>query len=90
MNSSQIQAALVTGSFSTTEIQAIIQAVNYASKRVREAAKASFRVGDAVKWTNTRSGIQMTGRVVKISVKNIRVETPTGMWIVGATLLQKA
>jgi len=88
MNITQINTAILQGTFTNTQLSSIIDAVKFARARLAEHTKRSLRLGDAVKFTETRSGLGVTGNVTKIAIKYVTVKTPTGyLWRVPANML---
>jgi hypothetical protein len=75
MNISQINSAIIQGSFTNDQLTSIIDAVKYNRAQLGKQIKRSFVVGSRVKFTSSRSGMVMTGVVRKISIKNVIVDT---------------
>lgn len=73
-------------------INALIPVFNARMKALRNVkqaqAKAQFSVGDSVFFTSR--GQKVTGKVIKIMPKNIKVETMNGLWKVAPSLLSAA
>lgn len=56
----------------------------------RTQAVRSFKVGQKVKWSGKKSG-DMSGTIVKILKKNVRVQVANGdLWNVTANMLKSA
>jgi len=89
MNIQAINTAIVTGTFTNTELASIIDAVKFARARLTQTTKFSLRVGDAVEFTSTKTGITLQGTVQKIAIKYVTVKTPQGLWRVPANMLTK-
>jgi putative ribosome biogenesis GTPase RsgA len=70
------------------DMNMIASMFNNTQRTKQQAVAKTFAVGDAVKWSG-RNG-NMTGIVVKVNPKNIKVKTSMGLWNVTATLLKKA
>lgn len=49
-------------------------------------AASQFKYNDAVKFTN-KNGASISGRIIKINKKTIKVQTELGTWNVSPTLL---
>lgn len=88
MNVSQINTAIIQGSFTNDELSSMIDAVKFARARVAQKTKHSVRIGSKVKFTSNRSGQVITGTVRKIAIKNIIVDTPMGGYKVPANMLE--
>ncbi len=73
-------------------MNALIPVLNARMKALRNVkqtqAKAQFSVGDSVFFTSR--GQKVTGKVIKIMPKNIKVETMSGLWKVSPSLLSAA
>jgi sRNA-binding protein len=84
---SKVQAFLVEAS--DEQMQEIAQMFNDARNLKVARAARSFTVGQSVKWTGKRGS--MSGTVIKVLKKNIRVKTKAdGIWNVTASLLKSA
>ena len=89
MNIQMINTAILNGTWSNAELMSMTDAVKFARKRLTERNKATLRVGDAVNFTSTRTGQNVTGTVVKIAIKYVTVRTVQGLWRVPANMLNK-
>ncbi len=89
MNVKDINTALITGSFTNTELSSIIDAVKFARSRLAQTTKGSLRVGDSVEFTSTKTGVTVKGTVTKIAIKYVTVKAATGLWRVPANMLNK-
>ena len=90
MNVSQINTALIQGSFTNDELSSVIDAVKFARARLTQQAKFSLKVGDGVQFTSSKNGMTYTGTVQKIAIKFVTVKTNMGLWRVPANMLTKA
>lgn len=79
-------------SLDLVSMNALIPVFNARMKALRNVkqtqAKAQFSVGDSVFFTSR--GQKVTGKVIKIMPKNIKVETMSGLWKVSPSLLSAA
>ena len=87
MNVSQINTALITGSFTNEQLTSVIDAVKFARSRLAQTTKVSLRIGSSVEFTSTKTGITMQGTVTKIAIKYVTVKTNQGLWRVPANML---
>jgi hypothetical protein len=87
MNVQDINTALVTGSFTNDQLSSVIDAVKFARSRLANVTKWSLKVGSEVKFTSSKTGITMQGRVTKIAIKYVTVSTAQGLWRVPANML---
>ena len=85
----EINTAIITGTFTNTELSSMIDAIKYSRSRLTQATKASLRVGDNVNFTSTKTGQNVTGVVMKIAIKYVTVKTVQGLWRVPANMLTK-
>ena len=90
MNISQINSAIIQGSFTNDELLSIIDAVKYNRAQLGKQIKRSFVIGSKVKFTSGRTGLVVAGTVRKISIKNVIVDTPVGAYKVPANMLEAA
>jgi len=89
MTPAEINTAIVTGSFTNTQLQSIVDAVKFARANLARVTKVSLRLGDAVQFTSNKDGVSYTGIVDKIAIKYVTVRTPQGLWRVPAQMLSK-
>ena len=89
MNITQINTAILQGSFTNNQLTSIIDAVKFARARLTEQTKRSLSIGDTVNFTSSKNGKNVTGLVVKIAIKYVTVKTVTGLWRVPANMLTK-
>jgi small-conductance mechanosensitive channel len=89
MNISQINSAIIQGTWTNTELGSMIDAVKFARARLTESTKRELRIGDNVNFTSTKTGQNFTGVVTKIAIKYVTVRTVNGLWRVPANMLTK-
>jgi len=87
MNITQINTAILQGSWSNDQLTSMIDAIKFARARLTEQTKRSLRIGDNVNFNSTKQGRNVTGVVVKIAIKFVTVKTVTGLWRVPANML---
>ena len=88
MNITQINTAILQGSFTNNQLTSIIDAVKFARARLTEQTKRSLTIGDNVHFNSTKlKGAGVTGVVVKIAIKYVTVKTVTGLWRVPDNML---
>jgi small-conductance mechanosensitive channel len=75
------------GDWTNTELSSIIDAVKWRRATLAKLTKASLAVGDNVNFTSTKTGMNVTGVVVKIAIKYVTVKTAQGLWRVPANML---
>ena len=89
MDIKQVNTAIITGTWTNTELSSMIDAIKYARSRLTQKTKATLMVGDNVNFTSTKTGQNVTGFVTKIAIKYVTVKTVTGLWRVPANMLTK-
>ncbi len=89
MNISQINSAIIQGTWTNTELGSMIDAVKFSRARLTESTKRELRIGDNVNFTSTKTGQNFTGVVTKIAIKYVTVRTVNGLWRVPANMLTK-
>lgn len=87
MNISQINTAIVTGSFSNDDLNAIIDAVKFARSRLAQTVKFQVRAGTKVRFHSTKRMMDVEGTVTKMAQKYATVRTDQGLWKVPANML---
>ena len=87
MNITQINTAILQGSWSNDQLTSMIDAIKFARARLTEQTKRSLRIGDNVNFNSTKIGRNVTGVVVKIAIKFVTVKTVSGLWRVPANML---
>jgi hypothetical protein len=77
------------GEWTNVELSSMIDAVKWNRAGLAKATKRSLAVGDNVNFTSTKTGMNVTGVVVKIAIKYVTVQTVKGLWRVPANMLSK-
>ena len=90
MNISQINSTFIAVAFTNDELTSIVDAVKFARARLTEKNKRSLCVGEAVEFTNSRTGMTVQGKVRKIAIKFVTVDTGQTLWKVPANMLRAA
>lgn len=93
----QINSTIMFGELTNDNLDSIIAAIKYRRAQITQQNKRAFRVGDAVKFRNSRTGGMTLGTVKKINIKYILVSEPsrtggvfTSTWRVPANMLEAA
>ena len=87
MNITQINTAILQGGFTNDQLTSIVDAVKFARARLVDMNKRAMRIGDAVSFRSSRTGMTVTGTVSKIAIKFVTVSTAQGLWRVPANML---
>ena len=85
----EINQAIMFGDFTNVELSSIIDAVKWKRATLAKLTKASLMLGDNVNFTSSKTGMNVTGVVVKIAIKYVTVKTINGLWRVPANMLSK-
>ena len=87
MNIMQINTAILQGGFTNDQLTSIIDAVKFARARLTDMNKRSLRIGDAVSFRSSKTGQTVSGKVRKIAIKFVTVDTGQTLWRVPANML---
>lgn len=83
----EINEAIAFGTWTNEQLVSMIDAVKYNRSRLVHLTKASLGIGDNVNFTSSKTGVNVTGVVVKIAIKYVTVKTLQGLWRVPANML---
>jgi len=83
----EVNQAIMFGDWTNTELSSIIDAVKWRRATLAKLTKASLSIGDNVNFTSSKTGMNVTGVVVKIAIKYVTVKTAQGLWRVPANML---
>ena len=84
----QINSAIMFGTFTNTELNSIVSAVQYARTQLGKEKIRSFTKGDTVKFHSTKRGVTVTGTVTKVAIKYVTVKDGVMLWKVPANMLE--
>jgi len=87
MSIQTVNAEILQGNFTNDQLTSIIDAVKFARARLTEQNKRSLRIGDTVSFLSTKLGVTVKGRVRKIAIKFVTVDTGQTLWRVPANML---
>jgi hypothetical protein len=88
MNVSQINTAIIQGTFTNTELASMIDAVKFARSKLTNRVKFTISNGSKVKFTSAKNGITYSGTVEKVAIKFATVSTTQGRWKVPMNMLE--
>ena len=83
----EVNEAIAFGTWTNEQLVSMIDAVKYNRSRLVHLTKASLAVGDNVNFTSGKTGMNVTGVVMKIAIKYVTVKTAQGLWRVPANML---
>ena len=90
----QINRAIMFGNLTNDELNSITDAIKFVRANIAKRNKSALRVGDTVKFRNSRTGSITQGTVKKINIKYILVNESrpnslvTSTWRVPANMLE--
>jgi len=87
MDIRQVNQAIMFGKWTNIELASMIDAVKWARASLAKSVKNSLSIGDNVNFTSSKTGVNVTGVVVKIAIKYVTVKTVQGLWRVPASML---
>jgi len=90
MNLTQIKAEILTGGFDNSELQELIETVQYARAQLGKTVKRQLQPGVSVSFVSNRSGQRVLGIVERVAIKNIVVRTHLGLYRVPANMIEVA
>ena len=88
MNVSQINTAIIQGTFTNTELASMIDAVKFARSKLTNRVKFTISNGSKVKFTSNKNGMTYSGTVEKVAIKFATVNTQAGRYRVPMNMLE--
>jgi hypothetical protein len=89
MDIKQVNSAIMFGNWTDIELRSMGDAIQWNRAQLQKQVKRSLSIGDNVNFTNSKTGQNLTGVVMKIAIKYITVRTVAGLWRVPANMLSK-
>ena len=83
----QVNSAIMLQTWTNEQLTSMIDAVKWNRANLAKVTKRSLTIGDNVNWTSGRTGVNVTGVVMKIAIKYVTVKTVQGLWRVPANML---
>jgi hypothetical protein len=87
---SEINRAIISGNFTNDQLTSIGDAIRFARAQLGQQNKYTLRVGTKVKFTSSRTGMEVSGDVQKINRKFVIVKSGVTNWRVPASMLSAA
>jgi ferredoxin-fold anticodon binding domain-containing protein len=84
-----VRSAILAGNFTNDELNTISQVVQFVRAQLAKRNVGTMVIGTQVKFTNSRSGKVIQGRVEKVGRKNVIINTGAGRWRVAANMLEQ-
>jgi hypothetical protein len=88
MNLTQIKAEILTGGFDNSQLQELMETVQYARAQLGKTVKRQLQPGVSVSFVSNRSGQRVLGTVERVAIKNIVVRTHLGLYRVPANMIE--
>ncbi len=88
MNIKEINSAIMFGDLTNDDLNSIGDAIRYRRSQLTTQTRRSLTLGCAVKFTNSRTGQLVTGKVNKINRKFVIVDAGFTRWRVPANMLE--
>ena len=88
MNLTQIKAEILTGGFDNSQLQELMETVQYARTQLGKSVKRQLQPGVSVSFVSNRSGQRVLGTVERVAIKNIVVRTHLGLYRVPANMIE--
>jgi len=85
----QVNSAIMLQTWTNEQLTSMIDAVKWNRANLAKVTKRSLAIGDNVNWTSGRTGVNVTGVVMKIAIKYVTVKTVQGLWRVPANMLTR-
>ncbi len=85
----EVNSSIMFGDWTNTELSSMIDAVKWKRATIAKLTKASLMLGDNVNFTSSKTGMNVTGVVMKIAIKYVTVKTVQGLWRVPANMLTR-
>ena len=85
-----VNSAIMYQDWTDEQLVSMWQAVKYARERLAKKVVWSLSHGATVKFTNSRNGQVMVGKVTKINRKRVKVQVGMTIWTVPAAMLSAA
>jgi len=86
----EINSAIIAGNFTNDQLTSIGDAVRFARAQLTQQNKRNFQVGDNVSFNSTKLRQTVRGKVRKIAIKYVTVDTGQTLWKVPANMLLAA
>jgi hypothetical protein len=90
MNLTQIKAEILTGGLDNSQLQELMETVQYARAQLGKTVKRQLQPGASVSFVSNRSGQRVLGTVERVAIKNIVVRTHLGLYRVPANMIEVA
>lgn len=87
----QLVSTLISTNFTNAELNAVADALRFARAQLARTVLNEFKAGQAVAFTNPKTGQRFTGKVNRVKTKYVLVDTAQGVrYNVPANMLEAA
>jgi len=86
----EVNQAIMFGTWTNVELASMIDAVKWSRARLAKDVKNSIKPGQMVRFTSSKTGQTISGKVRKIAIKFVTVDTGQTLWKVPASMLEAA
>lgn len=90
MDFDELKSQIMFQEWTNDELVSLWQAIKYSRERLAKQVVWTLRHGANVKFTNSRNGQVMVGKVTKINRKFVKVQVGMTIWTVPAAMLSAA
>ena len=84
----EVNQAIMFGTWTNVELTSMIDAVKWARTQLTKDVKNSIKTGQMVRFTSSKTGQTISGKVRKIAIKFVTVDTGQTLWKVPANMLE--
>ena len=84
----EVNQAIMLQTWTDIELRSMIDAVQWNRANLAKQIKRSITTGDHVEFTNSKTGRVVQGRVRKVAIKYVTVDTGPTVWRVPANMLR--
>jgi hypothetical protein len=84
----EVNQAIMFGTWTNVELSSMIDAVKWARTQLTKDVKNSIKPGQMVRFTSSKTGQTVSGKVRKIAIKFVTVDTGQTLWKVPANMLE--
>lgn len=84
----EVNQAIMLQTWTDIELRSMIDAVQWNRANLAKQIKRSITTGDQVEFTSSKTGQTMQGRVRKVAIKFVTVDTGATVWRVPANMLR--
>ena len=86
----EVNQAIMFGTWTNVELTSMIDAVKWNRAQLTKDVKNSIKPGQLVRFTSSKTGQTISGKVRKIAIKFVTVDTGQTLWKVPASMLEAA